>query len=75
MDLRNDSETIKILKENKSSPITTEEGIKFAKEFGAAGYIETSSLKGIGVKQVFELMIDVTIGVPKEKVKKECIIQ
>ena len=80
MDLREDEETIKKLKENNLAPITTEEGIQMAKEIGAIGYIENSALTQKNLKATFDSAIFVVlfpeaIGIKRKKKKDNCEIQ
>jgi small GTP-binding protein len=52
-DLRNDSDIIARLSEKRQHPITTEEGAKAAKEFGACYHIECSSKTQEGLQTLF----------------------
>mmetsp|Transcript_10655 Transcript_10655/g.14597 ORF Transcript_10655/g.14597 Transcript_10655/m.14597 type:complete len:151 (+) Transcript_10655:3-455(+) len=61
-DLRTDIEYIKkYLEPKKLMPITFEEGVKKAKEIGAASYCETSALVGDGVKDLFDEAIRIVL--------------
>lgn len=54
MDLREDEETLTWLQGENEKPITFEQGVEAAKKIGAVKYLECSSLKGVGVEQVFD---------------------
>jgi Ras-related C3 botulinum toxin substrate 1 len=77
LDLREDGETLKRLKERDQSPITLEMGKKLQQEIGAVGFGECSALTQKGLKETFHLAI-ASIFEPKiqekEKNKKPCLI-
>ncbi|KAL1276503.1 hypothetical protein QQF64_036126 [Cirrhinus molitorella] len=54
LDLRDDKDTIKKLKEKEQTPITYRQGLDMAKEIGAVKYLECSALTQIGLKTMFE---------------------
>ncbi|KAL2823007.1 small GTPase superfamily [Aspergillus granulosus] len=56
-----------------NAPITTEEGRRAAKEWGASGYVECSSKEEINVKEVFEKAI-LASQRPKPKIKERCCV-
>ena len=68
-DLRTDDATLQSLSTQGKSPITPELGKKLAEEIKAAGYVECSALKQIGVKDVFDLAMTVAL---KPKKKTSC---
>ncbi|KAI0223524.1 Ras-related C3 botulinum toxin substrate 1 [Lamellibrachia satsuma] len=51
LDLREDKETVEILKEKLLSPITYPQGLAMAKEIGAVKYLECSALAQKGLKK------------------------
>lgn len=59
-DLREDETVKQKLKEKDQKVISIQEGIKFAKSFGAKTYVECSALNQIGLKEVFETVVMVT---------------
>lgn len=61
LDLRDDQDTFTRLAKASLSPISYEQGVLMAREIGAAKYMECSSLRQIGVKNVFEEVIRVCI--------------
>ncbi|XP_050504085.1 ras-related C3 botulinum toxin substrate 1-like [Diabrotica virgifera virgifera] len=56
-DLRDNPDTVKLLKQKNLKPIPFSYGVKMAQQLGAAKYIECSALKQEGVKEVFEEVI------------------
>uniref|UniRef100_A0A8C6B569 Ras-related C3 botulinum toxin substrate 1 n=1 Tax=Monodon monoceros TaxID=40151 RepID=A0A8C6B569_MONMO len=54
LDLRDDKDTIKKLKEKELTPITYLQGLAMAKEIGAVKYLECSALTQRGLKTVFD---------------------
>lgn len=61
LDLREDKETVKRLKDKKLSPITYAQGLARAKEIGAVKYVECSALTTKGLKSVFDEAIRTAI--------------
>jgi small GTP-binding protein len=59
LDLRENEDTLKVLSEKGERPITTEQGIKVAKDIGAVKYIENSSLTQRGIKELFTEVVRV----------------
>ena len=58
IDLRDDENTIYLLEKNeKRLPISKNEGEVLAKEIGALKYVECSSFRSIGVKEVFDEVV------------------
>ena len=75
LDLREDPEQIKRLKEKDLAPVSVEQGQQLAKEIGAATYCECSALTQKGLKDVFDEAIKAVIGGGKsQKTKKGCSI-
>ena len=54
LDLREDHETIKKLKEKHLAPITYPQGLAMARKIGAVKYLECSALTREGLNEVFE---------------------
>jgi len=75
LDLRDDETTIKKLQEKGLTVVSFSEGIKLAKEIGAASYVECSSIQ-VKVKHVFDEAIRAALGdkTPKPEQHK-CILQ
>ena len=69
LDLREDKETVEILKEKLLSPITYPQGLAMAKEIGAVKYLECSALAQKGLKKVFDEAISIVL-CPKPKPPK-----
>ena len=68
IDKRTDPNCLKQLAESKKKeePITTEMGVKLAREINAATYVECSCLDQRGVKNLFEKSIKISQNVPVE---------
>jgi len=62
---------LKLLEENGEHPYTKEDGNKLAQELGAYCYMECSSLKLTGLKEIFEQAIRYTL---KERNSKDTIL-
>ena len=54
LDLREDKETLQVLRQRQMSPISYPQGLAMAKEIGAVKYVECSALTHQGLKQVFD---------------------
>ena len=53
IDLREDPNTLEVLKNEGKAPITYQQGVKMAEEIGAIKYLECSALKSEGLDEVF----------------------
>jgi Ras-related C3 botulinum toxin substrate 1 len=78
LDLREDEQILKRLKERDQSPITSEMGKKLQQEVGAVGFGECSALTQKGLKEAFNLAIAAVFepikNETREKTKKPCLI-
>ncbi len=77
VDLRDDKEMLKMLKERKEQPISYEQGFEKAKQIGAVKYMECSALTQRGLKNVFDEAVRAVLHKqqPKgKKKKKQCQI-
>ncbi|XP_039503874.1 ras-related C3 botulinum toxin substrate 1-like [Pimephales promelas] len=75
LDLRDDKDTIKELKETKQTPITYKQGLAMAEEIGAVKYLECSALTQMGLKTVFDEAIRVAMGPSRVKNReRKCLI-
>ena len=73
LDLRDDEETVRRLKERKMSPISYAEGLKLQKEIGAAKYMECSALTQQGLKALFDEAVRIVMKPGGSKKKdKDC---
>ncbi|OCT65742.1 RHOG family member 2 S homeolog isoform X1 [Xenopus laevis] len=73
-DLRNDTETIKKLKEQSLAPTTHQQGSSLAKQIGAVRYMECSALHQQGIRQVFEEAVRAVFYPVTKKNPKKCIL-
>jgi len=65
LDLRDDPQTIEKLKNEKTAPITREQGLDMMKKIAAATYVECSALTQKGLREVFDEATRLVIkGVP-----------
>jgi len=64
-DLVHDGDTIEKLSSRKQAAVRPEQGWALAKELGAAGYMECSSLRGEGLKDLFDEATRVATAPPK----------
>ena len=71
IDLRNDPNTIKALAEKGKKPITYQEGVELAKKIGAVRYAECSAFTGEGIKELFDVAIEVALSYPEISSKKK----
>lgn len=62
-DLRHDHAVIELLKTHGMMPVSKEQGKEVAKRMHAK-YVECSSKEMVGVHEVFDLAMDIAIGVP-----------
>ena len=65
IDLREDSEVIKKLKETNQKPVLFKSGVKMAEEVEASKYVECSALSHKGLSWVFEEAVSAAL-VPKD---------
>ena len=82
-DLRKNRNVIDLLRTHGMTPVSTSQGQEVAKRMNAT-YAECSSKEMVGVNEVFDLAMDMTIGVNgkgpaagiggKRKKKKSCTI-
>lgn len=61
-DLRNDPDTIEVLRERRQSPVSYQEGLAVAKKIKAKGYLECSAKEGAGVTEVIQKACRLAIG-------------
>ena len=76
-DLRNDPTTISLMAAQGTTPITSIEGEKVAKEIGARRYLECSAKEGRGVNDVFDAAVRESLrkgGVGRLVKGKKCLI-
>ncbi|GCC27832.1 ras homolog gene family, member Gd [Chiloscyllium punctatum] len=73
-DLRNDSETIKKLKEQSLSPTTMHQGVTLAKQIRAVKYLECSALNQDGIREVFVEAVRAVLYPHKKKKSKNCVL-
>ena len=71
LDLREDPEQIKRLKEKDLAPVSQDQGEQLAKEIGAKKYCECSALTQKGLKEVFDEAIKSVIGGDSKKSSKK----
>ena len=70
LDLRDDEDCLKRLKEKDQTPITYDLGLKLQKEIGAVGFIECSALTQKGMKEAFNLAIESVFNPNQKKDEK-----
>ncbi|XP_078067602.1 rho-related GTP-binding protein RhoG-like [Mustelus asterias] len=73
-DLRNDSETIKKLKEQSLSPTTMHQGVTLAKQIRAVKYLECSALNQEGIRDVFMEAVRAVLYPHRKKKSKNCVL-
>uniref|UniRef100_UPI00398F54B7 ras homolog gene family, member Gd n=1 Tax=Pristiophorus japonicus TaxID=55135 RepID=UPI00398F54B7 len=73
-DLRNDSETIKKLKEQSLSPTTMHQGVTLAKQIRAVKYLECSALNQDGIREVFVEAVRAVLYPHRKKKSKTCVL-
>ena len=76
-DLRDDVVVVNQLRTKGVSPVTEEQGQRFAKEIGAIGYVECSALSQVGLKDAFDTCIRAGLDKSLKKKKKHhknCIV-
>src|SRR3990167_7472543 len=78
VDLRNDKETIDRLAGKNLAPVSFDQGVETANVINAVKYLECSALTQLGVRDVFEEAVRVSLKLPlpaeREK-KKGCFLQ
>lgn len=67
IDLREDEKVRQKLQKRKLKPLTTEEGVRFAKKVNADCYVECSALTQQGLKDVFD---EALLAVLEPKIKR-----
>lgn len=78
IDIRDDPDVIKKLKDNNLKPITTEQGIELAKQQKCIAYVENSAKTQKGLKKTFELLLAAASYRPvvkQAKKKEKCALQ
>ncbi|KAK9477289.1 P-loop containing nucleoside triphosphate hydrolase protein [Lipomyces japonicus] len=77
-DLRTDPDTVRLLRSQGQSPVSSEQGRSVARRIGDVPYVECSALLNQGVNDVFGLVISTLLRPQKKKKgkngKKECMI-
>jgi Rho family protein len=76
-DLRKDPQTLSLMAAQGTTPITSIEGEKVAKEIGARRYLECSAKEGRGVKEVFDAAVRESLGRKGMRLKgraKKCVV-
>ena len=75
-DLRDDVETLKMLKSRRLSPVSYSQGQSLAKQIHAIKYMECSAKTQRGLKPVFDEAIRVVLRVPeaRRRKKRSCIL-
>lgn len=74
LDLREDPETIRKLKEKKMEPISKERGEELAREIEAVKYFECSALTQNNLKPMFEEAIRIALQKEELENKKDCVL-
>lgn len=73
-DLREDSETLKKLKEANSAPVSHHNGSSLAKQIQAVRYMECSALNQDGIKEVFAEAVRAFLNPQPPPGKKHCFL-
>ena len=71
VDLREDVETVKKLKEKSEVPVSLHQGLALSRDIGAVKYVECSALTQKWLKNVFEEAIRAALGPDTKPVKKQ----
>jgi Ras-related C3 botulinum toxin substrate 1 len=71
LDLRENEDWIKKLRERDEKPVSYEEGTKLAKEIGAKGYMECSARTQKGLKEAFNKCIEAVLTPDNNKIKEK----
>lgn len=75
VDLRDDPEALEKLSQKKQKMLQYSDGVNLAKQIGAVAYHETSAKKGIGIEELKQLIISVSLDHGKSSEKEKCLIQ
>lgn len=67
-DLRDDPDTIEILRERRQSPVSYQEGLAVAKKIKADGYMECSAKDNVGVSEVIQKACRIAIEQKKRNI-------
>ena len=70
VDLREDVETVKKLKEKSEVPVSLHQGLALSRDIGAVKYVECSALTQKWLKNVFEEAIRAALRTDTKPVKK-----
>lgn len=71
LDIRDNKEHVKTMKERKRYPITKAQGLQMAKDIKAVSYVECSAMTRNGLKEVFDEAIRAVLYPKKEEPKKK----
>ncbi|KAJ2817353.1 Rho GTPase protein rac1 [Coemansia erecta] len=75
LDLREDPDTIQLLKQKSAAPISFQQGVEMQKDIKAAKYLECSALTQKWLKNVFDEAIRVVLSPPQPpKKRNKCLI-
>ena len=70
VDMRDDKETVRKMKEKKKAPITKAQGLQMAKDISAVKYLECSAMTRNGLKDIFDVAIQAVL-YPRREVQKK----
>lgn len=74
LDLRNNPETIQMLKESSNHPVSVQEGEKMSKKIGAHRYMECSAKYLVGVRDIFEEAVRISFTKRKTHNFDRCVM-